>query len=300
MAELQTKLHKLRGVADSLESVHHGATIGSLTGGVIGAVGGIASIVGLILSPLTMGASLAVTGIGVGVGTLGGVTAGASNIVNMVNQSSDRKAVRSIIKEFEEKMNAVVTWLQEISNSLQTLKSLCDSADTGDSQLNEDFVRLGLSAGKGLGGIAELVRLVQVMKVSKVAAQTSRIVRVAEVATGILSGLFVAVDIFFIAMDAREIQDIRQAKAAEEGGATCSKTETGDQATLLNSSLPDTDKSEAQDTAPNGSEIMKFVKSIRQAADNLQKVLDELKSSISSIPSLGDEREQERRDMESM
>ncbi|XP_029353109.1 serine/threonine-protein kinase Nek3-like [Echeneis naucrates] len=91
--DLQIKLDKLREVADSLERVHQGTTIGSLTGGVIGAVGGITSIMGLILTPFTFGASLIVTGVGVGVGALGGLTAGASNVRNMVNQASDRKAV---------------------------------------------------------------------------------------------------------------------------------------------------------------------------------------------------------------
>lgn len=311
--DLQTRLDRLRAVADGLERVHHGTTIGSLTGGVIGAVGGITSIVGLILAPFTLGASLVVTGVGVGVGALGGVTAGASNITNMVNQSSDRKAVRCIIKEIEQKFYAVVTWLQEISNSLQTIRSRCDSADTPDTEDSSNLVKLGCRAGKGLGGIAELVRFVQVMNVGKIAAQASRVVRVAEVASGVLAGLFVAVDIFFIAMDAKEIHHIRQAKAAEEEGKTgsmsVSETETSDcvhpfdKAKLqVKDDELKSDRSEAQDQSPNTapirSEIMKFVRSIRQAADNLQEFLDELKSSIKSIPSLGDESELEWQDME--
>lgn len=150
---------------------------------------------------------------------------------------------------------------------------------------NEDnFVRLGCRAGRGLGGIGELHRLVQVMNMGKIAAQASRAVRVAEVATGVLSGLFVAVDIFFIAMDAKEIHHIRQAKAAGGNGTTGSETETNDlstsdQATLLPSSLMQEvsfdnaeenqiRQSKAQDqssqkTAPTRSEILKFVRSIR-------------------------------------
>uniref|UniRef100_A0A3Q3IN20 Uncharacterized protein n=1 Tax=Monopterus albus TaxID=43700 RepID=A0A3Q3IN20_MONAL len=134
--ELQDKLKKLRTLADGMERVHQGTIIGSLTGGVIGAVGGVTSIAGLILAPFTFGASLIVTGAGVGVSTLGGVTAvaaGASNITNMVNQSSDRKAVRSIIKEFEEKINAVVTWLQEICKSVQTIRDRFQTADVPDT-----------------------------------------------------------------------------------------------------------------------------------------------------------------------
>ncbi|KAI3351762.1 hypothetical protein L3Q82_020592 [Scortum barcoo] len=174
VVELQKKLFNLREVADGLERVHQGTTIGSLAGGVIGAVGGVTSIVGLILAPFTLGASLIVTGVGVGVGAVGGLTAGASNITNMVNQSSDRKAIRNIIREIEEKINAVVTWLQEISKGLQRIRSLGDlpnTPDTGDSQFNNDNLkRLGFRAGKGIGGIAELVRLVQVMNVGKIAA----------------------------------------------------------------------------------------------------------------------------------
>ncbi|GLD67326.1 CBL-interacting protein kinase 24-like isoform X1 [Lates japonicus] len=313
--ELQTKLNKLRAVADDLERVHQGATIGSLAGGVIGAVGGVTSIVGLILAPFTLGASLIVTGVGVGVGTLGGFTAGASNITNMVNQSSDRKAIRGIIKEFEQKIKAVVTWLQEISNSLENIRSRCDSAETCDADRQLSLTRLGLRAGRGLGGIAELVRLVQVMNIGRIAAQASRAVRVAEAATGVLSGLFVAVDIFFIAMDAKEIHHIRQAKAAE--GATpksVSETDTDDSVSATDQEAPltstmmqelDSHTSQAQDqsarnTTPVQSEVMRFAQSVRQAAHNLQKVLDDLKVIISSIPSLGVERESDWQDMELM
>ncbi|XP_044219750.1 serine/threonine-protein kinase kin-29-like [Thunnus albacares] len=313
--ELQIKLDKLRDVADSLERVHQGTTIGSLAGGVIGAVGGITSIVGLILAPFTLGASLIVTGVGIGVGTLGGVTAGASNVTNMVNQSSDRKAIRSIIKEFDQKMNAVVIWLEEINNSLQKIRSRSESVDTEAGNLQqENLFRAGVRAGRGLGGIAELLRLVQVMNIGKIAAQVSRAVRVAEVATGALSGLFVAADIFFIAMDAREIHHIRQARASMETNVPVSETDasdlmaTSDQHTLLPSPFMQevtSDTSGTQDQSSSNttqirSEIMKFVISIRETADKLQKVLDELKSIILFIHPPQDERALEQQDMELM
>ncbi|KAG1926107.1 serine/threonine-protein kinase Nek1 [Pimephales promelas] len=56
---------------DSMESAHYSATAGSLSGSVIGAAGGITALVGLILAPFTLGASLIVTGVGVGVGVAG-------------------------------------------------------------------------------------------------------------------------------------------------------------------------------------------------------------------------------------
>ncbi|KAM9400626.1 serine/threonine-protein kinase Nek1-like isoform 1-T2 [Salvelinus alpinus] len=206
--ELQTNLNNLRTLANGLESVHQGTTIGSLTGGVIGAAGGITSIVGLILAPFTLGTSLIVTGVGIGVAVTGGATAGVSNITNMVNQSTDRKAIKNIIKEFQEKMNSVVTSLQNIAEGLETPR-MSVSFTTERGSLNaEKLANAGARVGRGLGSIPELVRLVQVASIGKVAAKTARAVRVLEMATGIFSAFFVAVDIFFIAMDAKEIHNI--------------------------------------------------------------------------------------------
>ncbi|XP_029373463.1 calcium/calmodulin-dependent protein kinase type II-like [Echeneis naucrates] len=288
--DLQIKLVKLREVADSLERVHQGTTIGSLTGGVIGAVGGITSIVGLILTPFTFGASLIVTGVGVGVGALGGLTAGASNVTNMVNQASDRKAVRSIIKYFEHKTKLVVTWLQEIGHSLNNIRSRYGSTDTLHTENNQfsahDLAKAG-RAGRGLVGLSELTRLIRVINVGRIAAQASRVVRVAEVATGVFSGLFIAVDIFFIAMDAREIHHIKQAQAAGEGAAS----EAGDNISTSsvmqehNSHTSQEQGQSSRNATQVRSEIMRFVQSVRQAADDLQGVLNELKDIISSLPS---------------
>uniref|UniRef100_A0A667WKJ0 Protein kinase domain-containing protein n=1 Tax=Myripristis murdjan TaxID=586833 RepID=A0A667WKJ0_9TELE len=297
--ELQTNLDKLRTVADGLERVHQGTTIGSLTGGVIGAAGGITSIVGLILAPFTLGASLVVTGVGVGVAAAGGLTAGVSNITNIVNQSSDRKAVRRIIKEFQEKIEAVVMWVQEIREGLELLSTICDSTLLKGSSATLENVTSSIRLGKGLAGITELVR---VINVGKVTVQAARAVRVVEVAGGVLAGLFVAVDLFFIAMDAKEIHNIRQAKAAEAAIATdraCSETMPENYTTVSESRsdraelVPDTEIStteqRAQPTAEADtvkSEIMKFVLLVRQKAEELQQVLRDLDSIIPDIPSL--------------
>ncbi|XP_045067723.1 probable serine/threonine-protein kinase PknB [Coregonus clupeaformis] len=280
--ELQTNLDNLRMLADSLERVHHGATIGSLTGGVIGAAGGITSIVGLILAPFTLGASLIVTGVGVGVAVAGGATAGVSNITNMVNQSTDRKAIKSIIKEFQEKMNSVVTSLQNIAEGIETQR-MSGSFTTEIGSLNaEKLVNAGARVGRGLGSIPELVRLFQVANIGKVAAQTARAVRVAEMATGIFSAFFVAVDIFFIAMDAKEIHNIQQAKA-EKQSSDSSKLEVMDtySTTELNPGC-------VEPKAEVKSETMKFVQTIRQTADQLQESLDELSDVLSFIPKIED------------
>ncbi|XP_045078208.1 apolipoprotein L3-like [Coregonus clupeaformis] len=280
--ELQITLNKLRTLADGLERIHTGTTIGSLTGGVIGAAGGITSLVGLILAPFTLGASLIVTGVGIGVAVAGGATAGVSNITNMVNQSTDRQAMKNIIKEFQEKFNSLVTSLQDIAEGLETLRA-SGSFNIGSDNFNANAgASAGARFGRGLGCIPELFRLLQVATIGKVVAQTARAVRVAEMATGIFSAFFVAVDIFFIAMDAKEIHNIRQAKANEQSGDT-SKLEVmdTDSTTELNPGCEEP-KAEVK------SETMKFIQTIRQTAEQLQESLDELIDVISFIPKIED------------
>ncbi|XP_030635279.1 serine/threonine-protein kinase Nek11-like [Chanos chanos] len=276
--ELNDNLVKLRALADGLEKVHYGATVGSLTGGVIGAAGGITSIVGLILAPFTLGASLIVTGVGVGVAVAGGATAGISNITNMVNQSTDRKNIRNIILEFQEKMNSVVICLQHITEGMEELKHQISLKSEQQSPSGGTIVKVGARVSRGLGAVPELVRLLQVANMGKVAAQAARAVRVAEVATGVFSAFFVALDVFFIAMDAREIHHIRTTKASEADDM---------KSKLVLQSPEATDSDSGADQEPK-SETMKFVKKIRETADELQMSLDELKEIISFIPKLPD------------
>ncbi|KAF6714823.1 Serine/threonine-protein kinase Nek4 [Oryzias melastigma] len=278
--ELQTILNTLRALADGLENVHTRTCIGSLTGGVIGLLGGITTIVGVILSPFTLGASIIVTGVGAGVGAVGGITASASNITKTVKQTSQREAVDSIIKEFDQKTKAVVTWLQEIYAGLETIGHINQQTLGNYGFNNETLKKAGFRAGRSLGVVSEAVRLGRFLSIGQCAAQTSRVVRVAGLATGILSGIFVAVDVFFIAMDAKEIHHIRQAKAST----------ASDQNTLMSSPETEYRSSSVENIK---SEIMKFVKSIRNFAGELQKVVDELKNVISTIPEKDPEEEQD-------
>ncbi|KAG5261172.1 hypothetical protein AALO_G00300870 [Alosa alosa] len=301
VAELQESLQKLRALADGLENVHFGTTVGSLTGGVIGAAGGITSIVGLILAPFTLGASLIVTGVGVGIAVAGGATAGVSNITNMVNQSTDRYNVKNVIREFQEKMNSVVVSLQHICEGLEALNDSGSAEDGNDPSTGTtgSMAKAGVRLGRGLGAIPELVRLAQVANVGRVAAQTARAIRVAEVATGIFSAFFLAVDVFFIAMDAKEIHNIRQTraeKAASDDPVRLKMLEvagdTGDAQELMDTmelreadSMTELQPSAAGEAKPEvKSETMRFVLQIRETAAQLQDSLDELSDIITFIP----------------
>ncbi|XP_067298880.1 uncharacterized protein [Pseudorasbora parva] len=271
--ELYTNLEVLEKLADGLEKVHYNTTVGSLAGGVVGLAGGITSVVGLILTPFTLGASLIVTGVGIGVAVAGGIASGVSNITKMVNQRTDRQQIKIMITDFQEKITSTSSCIQNIQIAVETQKVFFESKiSQSNTQSGADLASVGARLGRGLGGIAELVRLTQVASVGRVAAQTARAVRVAEAATGVLAGLFVAVDVLFIALDSREIHKLRGDYASI---ASQQQSETNQESEMAATNTESEQKMR--------SEIMKFVKKIRETKEELKKIIDELNVELKKI-----------------
>lgn len=83
----------LHAIADDINNFHHKAKIAGITGGTTTAVGSVAAITGLALAPFTLGVSLLVTAVGVGVATAGGITSASAAISDNVNNMQDQKKV---------------------------------------------------------------------------------------------------------------------------------------------------------------------------------------------------------------
>ncbi|CAM4510711.1 unnamed protein product [Leuciscus chuanchicus] len=259
---LHTIKDVLRELADGLEIVHFNTTVSSLTGGVVGLAGGITSVVGLILAPFTLGASLIVTGLGIGVAVAGGVTSGVSNITNMVNQRTDRQK-----KKFQEKNTSTICCIQNIQIAVETLEKGFSTSNSLFPNAQAGTIA-GARLGRGLGGIPELLRLIEVVNVGKVAAQAVRVVRVAETATGVLSALFVAVDVFFVFLDSREIHKLRQdyalRESQRESESTSNQTTGSTEKTSDNSDTADLLPADTQQAEELKSETMTFVTKIKE------------------------------------
>ncbi|XP_063042905.1 apolipoprotein L3-like [Engraulis encrasicolus] len=194
--------------------MHRKTTIGSLTGGVIGAAGGITSIVGLILAPFTLGASLAVTAVGVRIAAAGGATGAASNIANMVRQKTLRKTIEDILNDFQDKVNPVLMSLNKINCRVAKMQEYRKFATSTHK------LQAGASTGRGAAGLLQVVRLAKAVNVGRVAAQATRAVSVASKMTAVLSGLMLILDVVFIAKDAKEIHEMNKLKKAADREAT--------------------------------------------------------------------------------
>ncbi|XP_057199158.1 uncharacterized protein si:cabz01007807.1 isoform X1 [Triplophysa rosa] len=113
----------LYAIADDLSNFHHRAKIVNITGGTASAVGGAAAITGLALAPVTFGASLLISAIGLGVATAGGITAASATISDNFNNMHDRKNIEIIVQDYETQLIEMQHCLQFITEGLRRLHS---------------------------------------------------------------------------------------------------------------------------------------------------------------------------------
>ncbi|XP_051555167.1 uncharacterized protein LOC127441609 [Myxocyprinus asiaticus] len=112
----------LYGIADDLSNFQHCAKIANITGGTTTAVGGAVAIAGLMLAPVTFGASIVISAIGLGVATAGGITAASATIMDNVNNMHDRRKIEIIIQDYEAQLVEMQRCLQFITEGLRRLR----------------------------------------------------------------------------------------------------------------------------------------------------------------------------------
>ncbi|KAJ8251572.1 hypothetical protein GJAV_G00222790 [Gymnothorax javanicus] len=112
---LQGHITQLSATADNLDKKRKKAKIAAMTGGTTGAVGGVAVVAGLVLAPVTFGASLVATAVGVGVATAGGLTRASATLTSKVNNNLDRKRVQKIMRDYEKDISDIERCLKFVN-----------------------------------------------------------------------------------------------------------------------------------------------------------------------------------------
>eukprot|EP00064_Thunnus_orientalis_P014206 superscaffoldBa00002440_g14247 len=117
---LKKHIDDLLCIADNLDKFSKGTKIAGITGGATSVAGGVAAAAGVILSPFTLGASLALTAVGVGVVAAGGVTGASAAIAHKDGQTL-KKGLESKfakkIRKLAEELNNGLEEHMEIKNS---------------------------------------------------------------------------------------------------------------------------------------------------------------------------------------
>ncbi|KAM9718094.1 uncharacterized protein ACNS7B_021525 isoform 1-T1 [Menidia menidia] len=177
----------LHAIADNISNFHHKAKIAGITGGTTTAVGGVAAIAGLALAPFTLGASLVITAVGVGVATAGGITSASAAISDNVNNMHDRKKVEALLKEYEVHLLDIGKILHFTNQGVYKLRG-------------HPFLRSGTQHYSEEWEIRMAVQMI-----SLVDAPVMRATELADTALTSLQGLFRGMDKYFV-KDTRELK----------------------------------------------------------------------------------------------
>lgn len=210
LTDLQAKVKELRQIADSYETWYHATTRGSLVGGIIGATGGITTLVGLALAPFTFGSSMVVAAVGMGIGVTGGITGAASTITSMVSQKNDRDNIQCIQKHFLENVKPIEESLSKINLKVEELKAMANDPAKPGAELYK--------IASSLYCLEHVVSFAKLANIAKLGASSSKSLRAAAALTGVLSSLLLVLDIIFI------VKDVKELDAMENGNQIKSDT----------------------------------------------------------------------------
>ncbi|ROL43510.1 Apolipoprotein L3 [Anabarilius grahami] len=263
------QIKKLNDITDEVESVHKNTTVGSLVGSSIEAVGGIASIAGLVLAPFTLGASLALTGVGAVTGVAGGVTGATSNITNAIKQKNLRETIEKIINDIQNTVKPMRKLLGKITEDIELVKKTLNKLEIQRAERGVlDVLKIAKVAnvadiGKTCAEAAKEIRVyvkavkamrgsAQAAKAVRGSAQAAKAIRMDVVFAGGVSALFLALDVYSIVKDATELFEMNQSA----------------------------DKRKAEDIK---SETLTFILHMRETAAQFEKIVDKIKDTIDTF-----------------
>ncbi|CAD7681455.1 unnamed protein product [Nyctereutes procyonoides] len=116
---------RLRDVARRLERLRLRSLAANVAGSSLSAAGAVAAIVGLSLSPVTLGASLVASAVGLGVATAGGAVTITSDLSLIFCHSRELRRVQEIAAACQDQMREI----------LSCLEFFCRCQGRGDRQL---------------------------------------------------------------------------------------------------------------------------------------------------------------------
>ncbi|XP_034075531.1 uncharacterized protein LOC117548387 isoform X1 [Gymnodraco acuticeps] len=226
---MEQSLKDLEEHAVQLDRMNKGAKISSVAGSSVGAVGGVLSIVGLALIPVTAGVSLVLTLTGVGMGITSGVNSAVTTATEIgVNHTYQKKA-REVFESFMEDVQCLQECLEEVIKREQTHIDVVLG-------VGKVLAKAGVT-GKGIDSLVDAASAFKLLKseelamsAGKVALQEGKALRsVPRVASDIpdigqaavkgplalsnsaragligLNALFLGMDIFFICKDSMSL-----------------------------------------------------------------------------------------------
>uniref|UniRef100_A0A3Q2NUG9 Uncharacterized LOC105917920 n=1 Tax=Fundulus heteroclitus TaxID=8078 RepID=A0A3Q2NUG9_FUNHE len=230
-ASLQQRILELLSLADSADNFHKKTVTASVGGGMASVAGSVTTITGLVLAPFTAGTSLIVTAVGIGIATAGGVTSASANITDTLHSKTDRKKVEKMIQDYQDEIKDIKDCLDFVQEGMETLDEWNFEKYTesiSKKYLNQNVkhvMKEGGRAGKAL--VINTESLINTVQVLNVAGSAAKAAQVMSVTTGVMSGLFLALDVFFLAKDSMELKKGAKTEFAAKIREVCKDLQHG-------------------------------------------------------------------------
>lgn len=125
--DLLNNITELHCTADSLVKSCKKARVAKLTGGTTGAVGGVTIAAGLALAPLTFGASLVATGVGIGIVAAGGVAGASATLKKKKKGTRLKEKLEKILNNYKSQIEDILACLRFIDTGMEYLRKQDDS-----------------------------------------------------------------------------------------------------------------------------------------------------------------------------
>ncbi|XP_026989291.1 uncharacterized protein LOC113634490 [Tachysurus fulvidraco] len=138
--DLLNNVTELHCTANSLVKSNKKARLAKLTGGTTGAVGGVTIAAGLALAPLTFGASLVATGIGVGIVAAGGVTGASASFSKKKKGNWLKDKVEKIINSYKTQIEDILACLRFIDIGMEQLRK---EDNTKLNEMGDQLAKIG-------------------------------------------------------------------------------------------------------------------------------------------------------------
>ncbi|KAI4891487.1 hypothetical protein NFI96_022868 [Prochilodus magdalenae] len=156
----------LEGAAVQLDRMKMGSNISTVAGSSVGIAGGVLSIVGLALAPVTAGVSLALTLTGVGLGVTSGVNSLVTGITEMAVNSHHGGNANNIFKRFMEDVEKILDCVEQVASSEgPVVNPQVIEAALGAGKA---IVHVGI-VGKGIDALVDGVSAIKTLKTEEVA-----------------------------------------------------------------------------------------------------------------------------------
>ncbi|XP_024246993.1 uncharacterized protein LOC112226719 [Oncorhynchus tshawytscha] len=230
-ASLQGRILELLAQADAADQFHKRTVTAAVGGGVASVCGSVATITGLILAPFTFGASIIVTAVGISVATAGSIASATANITDTVHSNMDCKKVEKMIQGYQEEIKDIRECMEFVQEGMEALQEgnfekYTESATKKALNHNiKHVMKEGGRAGKKL--MINTDKLISTVQVLGVAGGAAKAVKAISVTTGVMSGLFLALDVFFLAKDSHELRKGAKTKFASEIREMCKDLQDG-------------------------------------------------------------------------